>query len=124
MIDEELVGQLLAAMTSMQTTIAQQTSQINYLAGEVRDLKSIIERLPCNICGIEHDTNPEHLEAGRLKLRSISDDEPDSVVTRQLDVRASKSGIEVKGPSIMVVALGFVLAIGIVAWTWLKNLSH
>jgi uncharacterized protein HemX len=82
-------------------------------------LRAVIERLPCSDC--KHDTNPECLQSIRPKLRSISEEEPDSVVTRQMDFRASKSGIEVKGPSIMVIALTAVAAMGVAVWTWLKH---
>lgn len=142
MIDEKTVGQLMAALSRMETeltnlrgtvgtlqnVVATQTGQITalnttnqHLATEVMQLRAIVSRLAC-VEDPEHDTNPECLQSVRPKLRSISDDEPDSVVTRQMDLRASKSGIEVKGPSIMVVALGLVFAAGLAAWVWAKHL--
>lgn len=147
MTDEELVGQLMRGMARMekeisgmratigeqQNTIATLSSQITalnstnqHLADRVMKLSAIVERLPCNPANAEHDTNPTCLDDGavrstRAMLRSVSDDEPDSVVTRQMDLRASRSGIEVKGPSIMVVALGIVIAIGAAAVVWFKG---
>lgn len=141
MTDSELVdlGKVLAALTRMQgeltdlrstmgnleNTVAIQTSQIatlnttnQHLATEVMQLRAIVERLPCS--SSDHDTNPEVLNSIRPKMCSVSEDEPDSVVTRQMDLRASKSGIEVKGPSIMVVALGVVAATGVAAWIWFR----
>lgn len=143
MTDEELVGKLMTALTPLQTevvrlrdtvgnlqnTVSMQTSQITelngtnqHLAAEVMQLRAIVERIPCNPIGVEHDTNPECLQSIRPKLRSIIEDEPDSVVTRQMELRASKSGIDVKGPSIMVIAFFTVAAAGITVWAWIKTL--
>lgn len=145
MTDSELVdlGKVLAAITRMQqeitdlratvatlqNVVATQTSQITtlngtnqHLATEVMQLRAIVSRLPYS--GDEHDTNPECLNSLRPALNGFSEEEPDSVVTRQMDLRASKSGIEVKGPSIMVVALGAVVAVGVAAWAWLKHVLH
>lgn len=142
MTDENLVGRLMAALSrveselssmratvgTLQNVVATQTSQITalnttnqHLATEVMQLRAIVSRLPCNNPE-EHDTNPECLQSFRPKLRSMSDDdEPNSVVTRQMDLRASKSGIEVKGPSIMVVALGAILAACVAVWALFRN---
>lgn len=144
MTDSELVdlGKVLAALTRMQreltdlrstmgnleNTVAIQTSQIatlnttnQHLATEVMQLRAIVERLPCS--STEHDTNPEVLNSIRPKMCSISEDEPDSVVTRQMELNLRNASV--RGPGIMVIALGAVVSgvgiAGLLAWGWLKR---
>lgn len=146
MTEEEMVGKLMAALArmqvelsnlretvgSLQNTVAQQTSQIatlnttnQHLATEVMQLRAIVERLPCNDSEVEHDTNPECLNSIRPKLRSISEEEPDSALLRQMEVSVSKSGFKSKGPSGMILAwtglIGAIGGLGLALWTWLKH---
>lgn len=123
MTDEMLVGKLMGALASLQSTVALQTTQINKLATEVMQLRAIVELLPCNKHP-EHDTNPECLQSVRAKLHSMDEDEPDSALMRQMDLRANKSGIEVKGPSIMVLAFGAVVGVCFAVWAWVKTLPR
>lgn len=123
MIDEKLVGELMGALATMQSTVATQTVQIQALAKEVMQMRAVVSRLAC-VGDPDHDTNPECLQSARPLLHSVHDDEPVSVVTRQMELKASKSGIELKGPSVMVLALGATVAIGAAIWAWIKNLPH
>ncbi len=136
-MEGELNG-LRQTVSSLQSTVATQTSQIatlnntnQTLATEVLQLRAIVVRIPCRGRGSNgesgpdgEETNPECLQSFRPKLCSISEDEPDSVVTRQMELRASRSGIEAKGPSIMIIAFGAVVAAGLAAWEWVKSLPH
>lgn len=127
----ELTG-LRATVGTLQNTVATQTSQIaalnstnQHLADKVMKLTAVVERLPCN--DQEHDTNPTCLsdaaKSARPFLRSVSEDEPDSVVTRQMELNLRNASV--RGPGIMVIALGAVVSIAgvasLIAWGWIRR---
>ena len=145
MIDETLAGQLMAAISRMQkeienlratvgtlqNVVATQTSQVatlnttnQRLAVEVMQLRAVVERLPFG-SEDEHDTNPTCLNGTSLRERfnSINDEEPDSVVTRQMELNLRNASV--RGPGIMVIALGAVVSVvgvaSLIAWGWIRK---
>src|SRR5512143_3044403 len=150
MTQDELVdlGKLIAAIRELQTTVGRfelrlqdgdrvllsHTRSNQHLATEVMRLNALVKRLPCmNQLGKKDDEDtapdcpavlpdapPSH-RAQQTTLRDCDEDEPDSALLRQMDVRASKSGIEVKGPSVMVFAFWVVAGAVFAAWLWLRK---
>ena len=129
-MEGELAG-LRQTVSSLQSTVATQSSQLSTLNGtnqtlatEVMQLRAFVARIPCSGSSQEHDTNPECLQSFRPKLCSVSEDEPDSALMREMELRASKSGFVAKGPSVMVIAFGALVVVVAGAWAWVKSLPH
>jgi hypothetical protein len=105
MTREELVdlGKVLRAVAELQTIVNETHRQLMRLRWEVR-------RLPCMQSGSDPDTDPDCPAllsdapipmSHREQLRSVGEDEPDSVVTRPLSLHAGP--FQFRGPSIFVV---------------------
>jgi hypothetical protein len=108
------IGKVLAAVSSNEEQLKKLTHTVTILADQVMKLRQQIKRLPC--MDDDGDTDPDcpavlsDMPPHRDRLRSISDDEPDSVVTRPISVHAGM--VTVRGPGIMigivVVLLGLI----------------
>ena len=131
---EKRVGELGSTVGEQQTVLMQMQSKVielqsinQTLANEVMRLRHVMSKLAC-LDDKEHDTDPDcpallsdAPPSHRVKLHSVSDDEPNSALTRPMELKVSKSEMVAKGPSIMVVAVGAILAAGAVVWAWLRH---
>jgi hypothetical protein len=137
MTDEELVdlGQVLRAVIDLQNQFAELKKANLHLATQVMSLNARVKRLPC--MQIEDDGEPTGPacpaaitdippDSTRGRLLSISDDEPNSVVTRPISVHAGM--VTVRGPGIMigtvVVLLGLIAAAVLVLRPMLVQAIH
>ncbi len=137
MTQDEMVdlGKMLRAITDLQESFHELKKANLHLATQVMSLTQQVRRLPCMNGGEEADTDPDcpamlsdmpAPHSRRNKLSSMSDDEPDSVVTRPISVHAGM--VTVRGPSIMVgavlVLLGLITAAVFVLRPALAALVH
>jgi uncharacterized small protein (DUF1192 family) len=97
--DQDIVniGMVLAGVAELKVTV-------QHLSNEVMRLRHELRKLPCRDDG---DTNPDcpallsdAPPSHRERLASMSDEEPDSVVTRPISVHAGQFAF--RGPGIMV----------------------
>ena len=122
------LGKVLAAIVDLQNELSEQSKQFHnlkaanvHLATQVMLLNAQVKRLPCMNSGgdDEPDTDPDcpallsilPPRSRRDKLSSMSDDEPDSVLTRPTSVHAGM--VTMRGPSVMVGAV--VVLLGLIA---------
>jgi len=140
MTQDEMVdlGKMLRAITDLQDSFHELKKANLHLATQVMSLTQQVRRLPCMIDGTgdkEADTDPDcpamlsdmpPPHSRRDKLGSMSDEEPNSVVTRPISVHAGM--VTVRGPGIMIAAvvvlLGMMAAAALVLRPMLVTLLH
>jgi hypothetical protein len=106
MSDKDAVnlGKVLAAVAQLETQVRELHKTTQHLATQVMKLTQQVKRLPC--MDPESDTDPDcpavlsDMPPHRERLASMSDAEPDSVVTRPISVHAGQFAF--RGPGIMV----------------------
>jgi len=132
---KELRAATHRAVTDLQGEVKELRSTTHHLATESMRLRHTIRKLLC-MGDVDSDekTDPDcpallsdmPPAQYRERLRSIGDDEPDSVVTRPISVHAGM--VTVRGPSIMVgavlVLLGLIAAAVFVLRPALAALVH
>jgi TolA-binding protein len=143
MSSDELVdiGRLIAAVTQLQDRVVQLQDTVMQLQSQVINMQKTNQDLANEVLRLRHelkiltspgDTVPDcpalvadPPSSHRIQLRSVSEEEPDSALMRQMEVRATKSGIEARGPSGMVVVWSLVLGlIGTGLLTLWHKLGH
>lgn len=135
------IGRLIAAVTQLQDRVSELQGVVMQLQGQVITLQKTNQDLATEVLRLRHElkilTNPgdtvpdcpalvaDPPPSYRMPLRSVSEEEPDSALMRQMEVRATKSGIEARGPSGMIVVWSLVLGlIGTGLLTLWHKLGH
>jgi hypothetical protein len=114
MTQDELVdlGLLLAAIRRVEDKQDEQKKAMHLMNTELMRMRYRIGKLACvdDNEGPEPDTDPDcpavlpdSTEMHRKTLLSISEDEPDSVVTREISVHAGP--VQFRGPGVIALAL-------------------
>lgn len=131
MTDEELVGQLIARLAKFESAINAKLDDLDKSITFVRErlahtelaaqkafdaameTHEMVRHLSCMLPDTNPDHCAEHVAIARKTLASMSDDEPDSVLTRQISVGAGP--LSFRGPGVMMAVFVIVAIVTLVA---------